>query len=122
MDGTPLDKLLYQGLISPEEYSVIDDFLADVYRAGMVTLKARPYWKVMGSTGSSSDQSEDQAHLAALVRKLSGLIGRIAGASALDAVLNLSHLTLTHPEKIRSAAAALSSSSAMALRHAHRRS
>lgn len=81
VDSSPLDKLLHTGKLTPEQYCVLDDLTADMFRAGLVKLKARPLWQVMGS-GSGVNGEDPQAELAlevaATLRYLSMRVGQHA--------------------------------------------
>lgn len=125
LDGTPLDKLLFQELITPDEYAALDDFYADAFRAGMSPLKARPMWKIMGGGQGSDDQTNEQANLAAMVRDLCRVVHAQAGTSALSALMHGLQATstdlVTYLPALRSASMALTSPQALEVRRRARR-
>lgn len=55
--GTPLERMLFLGLISEEQYGAIDDMLADMFRCGHVALKAQNLDGVRVSRSSDPDAS-----------------------------------------------------------------
>ena len=55
--GTPIERMLFLGMITEEEYGVLDDLLADMYRCGHVGLKAQNLEGVRVSSNASGDAS-----------------------------------------------------------------
>lgn len=55
LTGSPLEALLYAGLISDTTFGTIDDFLADMYRCGHLGLKSSDYQKTKVDGSSQSD-------------------------------------------------------------------
>lgn len=96
-----LDRMLYLELISVDEYSAMDDLLADVFRAGLITLKAFDPGKVRISGKTQNDAEEPHATRTDLRSRLSDTmkaLERALGPKVRDLLFDL----LYSPETIQS--------------------
>lgn len=56
LTGSPLEALLYAGLLTDQIFGTMDDFLADMYRCGHLGLRSSDYNKVRVDGASQSDE------------------------------------------------------------------
>ena len=89
LTGTPLERMLYLEMISDREFSVLDDFVADMFRAGHLGLKASDPSRVW--TKAESGGQEQRSMLLSEVNSMLLRVSRAFGRTYVDslyAVLN----------------------------------
>lgn len=76
LTGSPLESLLYAGLLTDQTFGTIDDFLADMYRCGHIGIKSSDYQRSRVDGGGQSEEmpivyTKTQERL----RKIGSLLG-----------------------------------------------
>lgn len=97
MTTTLLDKLLHEDMISPVEYSVMDDLMADVFRSGLITLKAFDPGKVRVMASNAMDESQIEIidlkkRVHATIARASQLLGCDVGSIVFDLLYSPEYL------------------------------
>lgn len=100
LDGTELDRLLHRELISPDEYSIFDDFRADLFRANMIGVKARPMTSIMGVYTTSPDITTREAEALNTVHRAMAAMNKACSTAMAAHVVDMIIVDRPMPAKL----------------------
>lgn len=106
LTGTPLERMLFLEMITEEEYNILDDMLADMYRMGHMGLRAS---NTDGTPRGGATNSTAYQELYASVNARLHLVGQKCPPGTVDCLYNAlhSHESLENRKRLARAASYL---------------